>query len=62
MLVITYLIRNFPFQVWGKDQGDGTIDMDICRHRDRDIVIEGSLNSNFRQYGELKSRDEKQMR
>ena len=25
-------------------------------------IIEGSLNSNFRQYGELKSRDEKQMR
>ena len=25
-------------------------------------LIEGSLNSNFRQYGELKSRDEKQMR
>ncbi len=25
-------------------------------------MIEGSLNSNFRQYGELKSRDEKQMR
>ena len=27
-----------------------------------DSFVEGSLNSNFRQYGELKSRDEKQMR
>ena len=25
-------------------------------------MFEGSLNSNFRQYGELKSSDEKQMR
>ena len=38
---------------------DTTITIEINR---MEAIIEGSLNSNFRQYGELKSSDEKQMR